>query len=166
LLSHASKILIQIIADRLINKGKMYLREDHGFRRRVETRDAIGVMRVLTKRSIEHNQTIYVGFVDNEKFGRINLKKMIEILNNIGVDWRDGRLIKELYMNQKAIVRVDNLLSDECEIGRGNVQGCPLSALMYLLYDEAMIENTVDGKDLGIKVGGECIHSMRLSRTC
>jgi len=50
---------------------------------------------------------------------------------------------------------------EESEIGRRNRQGCPLSGLLYILYDEAMIKKTVDGVDLGIKVGGECIHSVR-----
>jgi len=39
-------------------------------------------------------------------------------------------------MNQTARVRIDNILSEKCEIGRGNRQGCPLSALLYILYDE------------------------------
>jgi len=61
-------------------------------------------------------------------------------------------------MNQKTRVRIDNILSEECEIGRGNQEGCPISALLYILYDEAMIKKTVDGEDLVIKVGRERIH--------
>jgi len=94
LISHASKILIRFIAEGLKTK-QMYLGEDQfGFRRRVVTRDAIAVMRVLTERCIEHNQTVYVSFVNYEKaFDRINWKKIMEILKYIGVDWRDRRLI-------------------------------------------------------------------------
>jgi len=66
----------------------------------VGTRAAIAVMRAITKRFIEHNQTVYVSFVNYENaLDRINWKKMMEILKNIGEDWRDRRLIKELYMN-------------------------------------------------------------------
>jgi len=128
--------MIRIIAERIENKAKMYLGEDqYGFRRGVGTRDAIAVMRVIMERCIEQNQTVYVCFVDYEKaFNRINWKKMMEILKNIGVDWRDRRLRKELYMNQTARVRNDNVLSEKCEIGRGNRQGCPLSALLYCTY--------------------------------
>jgi len=32
-----------------------------------------------------------------------------------------------------------------------------------LLYDEAMIKKTVDGEELGIKVRGECQHSVRFA---
>ena len=66
-------------------------------------------------------------------------------------------------MNQTARVKIDNILSEEREIGKGNRQGCPLSALLYILYDEAMIKKTIDGEDLGIKVGGECLHSVRFA---
>src|SRR5438132_4782595 len=45
--------------------------------------------------------------------------KMLNILREIGVDWRDRRLIKNLYLNQKAIVRIQQEYSDEGEIGRG-----------------------------------------------
>jgi len=54
LIAHASKILILIFAERLENKTKMYLGKDqYGFRRGIWTRDAIGVMHVLTERAIE-----------------------------------------------------------------------------------------------------------------
>jgi len=83
-----------------------------------------------------------VCFVDYEKaFDRINWKKMMEILKNIGVDWRDRRLIMEFYMNQTARVRVDNILWEKCEIGRGNRQGRPLSALLYILYDQKKLKS-------------------------
>jgi len=79
--------------------------------------DAIAKMCVITERCIESNQTVYLCFVNYEKaFDRINWKKMMEILKNIGVNWKDRRLIKELYMNQTARVRIDNVLSEKCEI--------------------------------------------------
>jgi len=47
------------------------------------------LMRVIQERGIEHNQTVYVSFVDYEKaYDRINWKKMKEILKNMGVDMR------------------------------------------------------------------------------
>jgi len=163
LISPVSKILIRIIAERLENKAKMYLGDQYGFRREVGTRDAIGVMYVLTERYVEHNLTIYVGFVDYEKaFDRMYWKKMMEILNNIGVDWNDRRLIKELYMNKKARVRINNILSEECEIGEEIDQDADYQHYC-ILYDEAMIKKTVKGEDLGLKVEGECIHSVRFT---
>ncbi|XP_047482497.1 uncharacterized protein LOC125034639 [Penaeus chinensis] len=44
-------------------------------------REAIAVMRILADRSIEHDQEVYVSFVDFEKaFDRVNWEKLLEIL--------------------------------------------------------------------------------------
>ena len=52
--------------------------------------------------------------------------KMMKALKSIHVDWKDRRLIKELYMNQEAVVRVAERESEPGVIGRGGRQGCPL----------------------------------------
>ena len=63
----------------------------------------------------------------------------MEILGHIGIDWTDRKLIKELYVNQSAFVMVADGLSEACVIGRGVRQGCSLSPLLNIIYDEAMI---------------------------
>ena len=45
--------------------------------------------------------------------------KMMGILKDLGIDWRDRRLICELYMKQEAVVRIMNEESEPCAIGRG-----------------------------------------------
>jgi len=56
------------------------------------------------------------------------------ILADIGVDWRDRNLIKELYVNQKAFVMVGETMSEACSIGRGVRQGCSLSPLLFIIH--------------------------------
>jgi len=36
-------------------------------------------------------------------------------------------------------------------------QGCSLSPLLYLLYDETMIREAMDNADIGISVGGRVV---------
>ena len=43
----------------------------------------------------------------------------MKVLQSIGVDWRDQRMISELYMNQEAVVRIVGGESDSGIIGRG-----------------------------------------------
>ena len=63
---------------------------------------------------------MYLCFVDFEKaFDRVNWIKMMEILKMIGVDWRDKRLIANLYMEQTAVVKVQDEYSEQSIIGRG-----------------------------------------------
>src|SRR5438132_12092966 len=80
--------------------------------------------------------------------------KMLNILREIGVDWRDRRLIMNLYLNQQAVVRIQQEYSDEGEIGRGVRQGCSLSPLLFNIYAEAIMVEAMEGIEEGIKVGG------------
>jgi len=41
--------------------------EQFGFRKGIGTRDAIGVLRTLGERSLQHNKDLYVCFIDYEK---------------------------------------------------------------------------------------------------
>ena len=47
-------------------------------------------VRTLTERSLENDQEIYACFVDYEKaFNRVNWLKLMEILGNLDVDWKN-----------------------------------------------------------------------------
>ena len=98
LIPHASKIMLKILTKRIESKARNLIgRNQFGFRKGCGTREAIGTMRVLCERSIEHDNDVYICFIDFEKaFDRVNWVKMMDALKSIGVDWRDRRLIKEL----------------------------------------------------------------------
>ena len=73
--------------------------------------------------------------MDFEKaFDRVDWIKMMEVLESVSVDWRDRRLIYQLYMRQEAIVRVADGESEPGIIGRGVRQGYPLSPLLFSIY--------------------------------
>ena len=74
-------------------------------------------------------------------------------IKEIGVDWRERRLIKELYMGQMVAVRTNEGETDLIEIGRETRQGCPLSPVLFNLYDEAMIREAFDDLEEGIITG-------------
>ena len=112
--------MLKIINNCIQSKADLVLsKTQFGFRKGCGTREAIGVMRVICERSLEHGREVFVCFVDFEKaFDRIDWVMMLKTLKNMGVDWRDRRLILNLYMNQKAIVKIQQEVSEEGEIGR------------------------------------------------
>jgi hypothetical protein len=68
LISHASKILLKIINSRIQSKADMVLsKTQFGFRKGCGTREAIGVMRVICERSLEHGKDVFICFVDFER---------------------------------------------------------------------------------------------------
>ena len=68
----------------------------------------------------------------------------MEVLEKIGVDYRDRKMISNLYMNQTASLMMDGELSDPAVIGRGVRQGGLLSTLLYNIYAEFMITETLE----------------------
>src|SRR6478609_5662962 len=86
---------------------------------------------------------------------------MMKVLQSIGVDWRDRRLISELYMNEEAVVRIAGGKSDSGIIGRGVSQGCPVSPLLFSIYAEMMMKEALENLEEGIRVGGELIQDVK-----
>src|SRR5207248_220133 len=165
LISHASKILLKIITKRLENKAEMIMgKTQFGFRRGCGTREAIGVMRTVCERSLEHGNDIFICFVDFEKaFDRVDWVKMLDILRSIGIDWRDRRLILNLYMKQKVVVKVMQEYSEESDIGRGVRQGCCMSPLLFNIYAETMMTEAMEGIEEGVKIGGQLLKDIRFA---
>ena len=165
LLSHASKILLRILNNRIETKARGFIGDTQfGFRRGCGTRDAVGVVRMLCERSLELDNEVFICFVDFEKaFDRVNWVKMMDILKIIGVDWRDRRLISNLYMNQIVTVKIGEEFSEPGVIGRGVRQGCCLSPLLFSLYSEMMMIEALDDIEEGIKIGGRLLQDVRFA---
>ena len=167
LLTHASKIVLRVLTKRMQSRAETNdcLGEDqYGFRKGRGTRDAIGALRVLTERSIQHGQDIYICFVDYEKaFDRVDWKKLMHALRRIGVDWKDRRLIGNLYMGQKVRIKIEGEFSEPGVIGRGVRQGCPLSPILFNIYIEELVREAMEEVKEGIKVGGRLTKALRFA---
>ena len=74
LISHTSKVILKILAKRMENKIFSVIGDDQfGFIKSRGTREATAIMRLLSERSIEHNNNICIAFIDFEKaFDRVD----------------------------------------------------------------------------------------------
>jgi len=72
-------------------------------------------------------------------------------------------LYLDLYSPQSAFLRVGDLKSDACVIGRGVREGCTLSPLPFNLYNEAMMREATRDEDNGVKVAGCLVNSLRFA---
>jgi len=120
-------------------------------------------MHVLYERNLEYNNKVSVCYVDCEKaFDHCRLDQTNDDTekHRSGLE-RDRKLIWNLYNKQVAYVRIEEGLSTACTIGRGVRQGCSLSPLLYLIYDEAMIREATDTMETGISVGCHIINTIR-----
>ena len=68
---------------------------------------------------------VFICFLEYEKaFDRVRHEPLMQCQSEIGVDGKDTQIIRCLYWDQTAPVRIMNELSDEIRIQRGVRQGC------------------------------------------
>ena len=102
LIAHTAKILRR----RIENKIENLLREDQlVFRRGQGTRDAIGMLRIISERTLEIDEELCVCFINWQKaFDRVNWTKLMQILKETSIDWHERILISNLYTAQSVKV--------------------------------------------------------------
>ena len=84
---------------------------------------------MLAERAIDIQKDLYICYVDYEKaFDKVRHQDLFNILNNIGLDGKDLRLMENLYWNQKAAVRVGGGESECQRWGRGLSRPSPTSS--------------------------------------
>lgn len=65
------------------------------------TREAILTLRQIWEKRNRKNKTTFLSFVDLEKaFDNVKWKKLFELLKEVGIDFRDRRIIYSLYKNE------------------------------------------------------------------
>ena len=89
------------------------------------------MMRIIAEQTLEIAE-LRVCFIDRQKaFDRVNWTKLMHILNRIGINWRERRLISKFYIEQKVKVRLDQGETRSVQFERGVRQGCCLSPILF-----------------------------------
>uniref|UniRef100_A0A8D8XDM6 Craniofacial development protein 2 n=2 Tax=Cacopsylla melanoneura TaxID=428564 RepID=A0A8D8XDM6_9HEMI len=163
LISHTSKILLQIIKRRINDIIETNLSETQmGFRAGKGCRDALTVMRVVLEKNVDKNNDIFMAFIDYEKaFDNVNHQKLIEILEKVKIHKADIRLIAKLYWGQKGKVKTSTGISEEFNIMKGVRQGCIISPVLFNIYAEQIIKEAVENEPHGILLKDKLINNLR-----
>ncbi|GFS03428.1 retrovirus-related Pol polyprotein LINE-1 [Elysia marginata] len=115
---------------------------------------------MLMERCIETQKGLYLCFIDYSKaFDKVRHEELFHILNSLGIDGKDLRILKTLHWKQTATVRVGGEHNEETPIAREVRQGCILSPDLFNLYSE-MILRELDNIQ-GIGLGGHNINNIR-----
>ncbi|GFN88374.1 2-aminoadipate transaminase [Plakobranchus ocellatus] len=146
LMSQITKILLKIIMLRIRNKIKPEIAEEQcGFVEDKGTSNAIYILRTLIERALEAQKDVYLCFIDYTKaFDRVRHNEIITQLKQLNIDGKDLRIIKTMYWEQTAAMRIENKTSTFQDIKRGVRQGCVLSPDLFSLY----IPSSETGVDL------------------
>ena len=94
IIAHTSMKVAKILRRRIQKQIEDVLGDQFGFRRGKGTRDAIGMLRLISERTLEIDEGLCVCFIDWQKaFDRVNWTKLMQILKGTGIDWREIILI-------------------------------------------------------------------------
>ena len=132
LISHASNVLLWIIQRRLVFLIPELPIEQAGFRRGRGTRDHIANLRWMMEKAKEHQIDLFMCFIDYKKaFDCVDHERLWVILRDMGVPVHLIVLLRRLYTNQEATVRMEFGETNNIDIWKGVRQGCILSPLLF-----------------------------------
>src|SRR5437899_9715171 len=81
------------------------------------------------------------------------------MLQDLDLDGKDIRLVRNLYWDQSAVIRYQNELGNFASIKRGVRQGCVLSPDLFNLYSENIMRH-IEGVG-GLIIGGHTLNNLR-----
>ncbi|XP_047033011.1 uncharacterized protein LOC124639612 [Helicoverpa zea] len=155
LLSTPSKVLCQIILDRLSGAVEPLLRKEQaGFRPNRSCTDQINTLRIILEQASEWQRDMYLTFVDFEKaFDTLRWNCIWDRLREIGVPEKITSIIKAIYGKYSCRVTHDGLVSEDIPVHAGVRQGCLLSPLLFLVVLDGIMHHTTKNKRRGIEWG-------------
>ena len=77
----------------------------------------------------------------SKAFDRLGRDYFLKLLNQIGCPLILTKTIESLYRETKACIEVNDQLSSFIQIENGIKQGCPLSALLFILGIEPLLQS-------------------------
>ncbi|PZC84096.1 hypothetical protein B5X24_HaOG205818 [Helicoverpa armigera] len=163
IISHASKIMLRIISDRLSSYlDRQIPAEQSGFVAGRGTREQILNIRQIIEKCYEFNKPVVLCFIDYSKaFDCVNWQSLLSILLEMGVPKHLAFLVQNLYADSNARIRLEDSYSKPLRPERGVRQGCILSPKLFNIYGEHIVRAALEGWEGGLSVGGRKINNLR-----
>ena len=161
-ISHASKVMIQILQARLQQYMNWELPDvQAGFKKGRITRDQTANICWIIKKAREFQRNIYFCFIDHANaYDCVDNSKLWKFFE-MGIPDHLTCLLRNLYAGQEATVRTGHGTMDWFQIGKGICQGCILSPCFFNLYAEYIMRNVrLNEAQAGIKIAGRNINNL------
>uniref|UniRef100_A0AAQ6A1U7 ribonuclease H n=1 Tax=Amphiprion ocellaris TaxID=80972 RepID=A0AAQ6A1U7_AMPOC len=115
---------------------------------------------MLAERALEVQKDMYICYIDYTKaFDKVKHEQLFDILEKLDLDGKDLRVIRNLYGEQSACIRIGNDFSQYKMIQRGVRQGCVFSPDLFNIYSETIMRELEELE--GLIVGGRNSTNMR-----
>ena len=157
LLNIAGKLFTSILNQRLLDWAEstnLINEAQFGFRQGRRTTDAIFILTTAVHLHRKARKPLYACFVDFKKaFDSINHQLLWQKLTKAGISPRILAVLKSMYSNATAVVKLESSVSTPFPCRRGVRQGCNLSPLLFSLFisdlEDTLNPSGAEGVDLG-----------------
>jgi hypothetical protein len=162
LIAHTVKIVARILRKRIERKIEDVLGENQfGFRRAKGTRDGIGMLRIISERTLDMDQELCACFIDWKKaFERVKWTTLMQILKGTGRARRRRRLVTKLYMDESVKARLGQVETRNVKTGRGVTGVCSHVADCINVYSEYLTQEALEGFG-DFKIGGQVMGTVK-----
>lgn len=148
-----SKVTVNCISPTL--ESECIEEEQGGFRVNRACDEQFFALHTLLRSRKRRGKDTYLMFVDFKKaFDSVPRAKLMEKLLSVGVDGKVLRVIRSLYQDHSARMRVDGQTSRPFAIGVGVKQGCVMSTELFKVFVNDLIER-LKAADVGVAVETE-----------
>ena len=151
------KIISKVLAERLLYVLPTVIHQTQTavYGRKIDQN--IHLVRDLIEIANRDDDTEAFLFLDQEKaFDRVNHNFLFKTMKTFGIGDTFINWVKTIYSNATSILNVNGHFSEKIPLHRGVRQGCPLSALLYVLVIEVLaIQLRLNPNIVGFKIGGE-----------
>ena len=168
LISHASKVLLEIIRCRISHYVMPQIAEEQfGFVTGKGTTDAILTIRNIIEKTIKRqDQELWMMFVDYSKaFDSVQHSALWKSLIEFGTPEHLVWLLEKLYTKASGVIRLADDHTDQFQFEQGVRQGCIISPLLFNACGEAImrqVEETLKDRP-GCIIGGRAIWNIRFA---
>ena len=165
LISHPSKVMLRVILNRLTPKAEELLSEEQaGFRAGRSTVEQIFNVRILIEKHLQHQRDIFHNFIDFKKaFDRVWHDGLWHVLHSFNVDKGIVQIIQTLYDNASSAVLLNNQVGESFRTTVGVRQGCLLSPVLFNIFLERIMIETLHDHHTSISIGGRPLCSLRFA---
>ena len=165
LIPHASKVMLRVILNRLKNQAEEHLAEEQaGFRAKRSTVEQIFNCRILIEKHLHHQKDLFHNFIDFKKaFDRVWHDGLWQVLRNFNIEEGLTQCIEALYKNASSAVLLGSQVGDYFKTPVGVRQGCLLSPVLFNLFLENIMRETLDDFAPSVTIGGRPLCNLRFA---
>ena len=157
--------MLRIILNRLKKEAEEHLAEEQaGFRPGRSTVEQIFNCHIMMEKHLQHQKELYHNFIDFKKaFDRVWHNGLWHVMRSFGMEEGLIQIIQALYKNATSAVLLNSDIGEYFKTTVGVRQGCLLSPVLFNLFLEKIMRETLHNFKSTVSIGGRTLSNLRFA---